>query len=446
MKKRFLALLTLICTLFCFLAAVGCGQEEMVDYASQVSLDMSSNTIKQEVTVELYIDGDTTHFKVPKSAQHPRGILKARYLAVNTPESTSKVEEWGKKASNYTRSKLESATSIIIETDGKDWAVDSTGERYLVWVWYKSSETDVYHNLNLELLQQGLAVGSKAAECRYGEIAVKAIDQASRFKLHVHSDEKDPDFYYGTAREVSLKEVRLNAASYVGSRVSFVATVTQYSENGVFVEEYDKETGVYHGIQVYYGFDNDIVRSGILTAGNRVHVAGIVEYWEAGKSYQISDIKFDAFEPDNPEYLYLIEDEQPIAYTELTAEQFLGKTTVTVINDAGEEEAKELPFAQVCVNTSVSMKNLYVERAYTTANEGDNDGAMTLTCKVDGKTITVRTTKLYNPDMSLITQDAYVGKTIDVKGIIDTYNGEYQIKVFAVGDIIVQADESAEQN
>ena len=85
------------------------------------------------------------------------------------------------------------------------------------------------------------------------------------------------------------------------------------------------------------------------------------------------------------------------------------------------------------------MKNLYVERAYTTANEGDNDGAMTLTCKVDGKTITVRTTKLYNPDMSLITQDAYVGKTIDVKGIVDKFDEEYQIKVFFLGAITIHS-------
>ena len=444
MKKRFLALFTLICTLLCLFTTVACSQE-MVDYASQTKLDMSSNTIKQEVTVEMYIDGDTTHFKVPKSAEHPRGILKARYLAVNTPESTGKVEEWGKKASNYTKTQLKNATSIIIETDGSEWAVDSTGERYLVWVWYKSSETDVYHNLNLELLQQGLAVGSKAAESRYGEIAVKAIDQASRFKLHVHSEEKDPDFYYGEAREVNLKELRLNVQSYTGDRVSFIGNVTQYDSQGVYVEEYDEETGMYFGIYVYYGFDAIIASSDILTPGNRVHVAGVVSYWEAGNNYQISDVKYDVWEPDNPEYLYLIEEGKETAYTELTAEQFLGKTTISVEED-GEEVAKELPFAQVCVNTSVSMKNLKVVDAYTTDNDGDNDGAMTLTCTVDGKTITVRTTKLYNPDMTLVTQDKYLGQTIDVVGIIDVYNGEYQIKVFDVSHITVQADQAAEQN
>ena len=85
-----------------------------------------------------FVDGDTTHFFVPSSVM-PGGVLKARYLAVNTPESTGKIEEFGKKASNFTKEKLSSAVSIIIESETASWNPDSTGDRYLVWVWYKPS-------------------------------------------------------------------------------------------------------------------------------------------------------------------------------------------------------------------------------------------------------------------------------------------------------------------
>ena len=119
-----------------------------VDYAASVKLNMSSETVKQEVTVKTFIDGDTTHFHVPADVMKT-GVLKGRYLAINTPESTGKIEEYGKAASRFTKEKLSAATSIIIESDTADWNADSTGERYLVWVWYKTADTADYRNLNI---------------------------------------------------------------------------------------------------------------------------------------------------------------------------------------------------------------------------------------------------------------------------------------------------------
>ena len=75
---------------------------ETVDYAAQVRLDMSSETVKQEVTVKTFVDGDTVHFHVPETVMET-GVLKARFLAINTPESTGKIEEYGKKAAVFTK-------------------------------------------------------------------------------------------------------------------------------------------------------------------------------------------------------------------------------------------------------------------------------------------------------------------------------------------------------
>ncbi len=406
---------------------------EFVDYVSQLKLDMTSNTNKIEVTVKQYIDGDTTHFNVPTSVS-ANGILKARYLAVNTPESTGKIEEWGKKASNYTKEKLKSATSIYIESDDDNWNVDSTGSRYLVWIWYKTAEDEDYRNLNLELLQEGLAIASNSANNRYGEYCMNAINQAKAHLLYVYSDEKDPDFYYGEYQEVTIKELRTNPEAYVGTKVAFEGIVSKNTgDNGVFIEAFDEETGVYNGIQVYYGFSFSGLS--ILKPGNKVRMIGSMQYYEAGGTYQISDVKYSAFEDVT---IKKLESGIDVAFTEIDAETFLnGKVSVTVMVD-GEETIKDFKYAELTLNTSVSMKNLKVEEVYTTNNGGSSDGAMTLTCSVNGERISVRTTVLTDDNKNVITASAFEGKTIDVKGIIDYYDGSYQIKVLSIKDINIQ--------
>lgn len=440
MKKRILSFLLLICMIF-GIAACGDSSDDsskFVDYAAKITLDEDSETKKMEVTVKNYIDGDTTHFNVPTSF-NDQGILKARYLAVNTPESTGKIEEWGKKASNYTKTKLQTATSIILETNGDKWEKDSTGDRYLVWVWYKSASMTEYRCLNIELLQEGLALGSKAGDTRYGETCTKAINQASNLKLHVFSNEKDPDYYYGAAIEIDLKELRTNIDQYTGARVAFEGYISQYSNQGVYVEKYDEETDMYYGVYVYYGFFLSSFGQKILVEGNHVRIVGNVQYWETGDSYQVSDLTYDPFDLTNPNNIQLLDNEyHPVANPETTAERFFGKVDITTEGEDGEPVVTQRNYKDLALNTSICMKNLKVVDMYTTNNGGDNDGAITITCTVDGKTITVRTAKLYEDDDAnnpMITEDYFKGKTMDVVGIIEYFDGDYQIEVHELKDI-----------
>ena len=63
---------------------------------------------------------------------------------------------------------------------------------------------------------------------------------------------------------------------------------------------------------------------------------------------------------------------------------------------------------------------------------------MTLTCRAaDGSMIDVRTTVLKDASGNIVTASAYMGKTIDIKGIVDYYSGSYQIKVFSTDHITV---------
>ena len=84
-----------------------------------------------------------------------------------------------------------------------------------------------------------------------------------------------------------------------------------------------------------------------------------------------------------------------------------------------------------------SMQGLYVSSCYTTHNGGDNDGAMTLSCVVDGQTIDVRTIVLYDQNGEMLTASAFEGRIIDVVGIVDYFGGRYQIKVLSAQDIVV---------
>lgn len=441
---KLLAILLLLCIAASTLTAcdeilglLGLGSDP-VDYAGSVVLDWTSDSAKCEVqSVKTYIDGDTTHFYVPTSV-NSAGFVKARYLGIDTPESTGKIEKWGKAASKFTRSKLESAVSIVIESDDANWNVDSTGDRFLLWIWYQPAAGAEYRNLNIELLQEGLAIANKSANNRYGEICMKAIQQAKELQLHINSNDVDPDFFSGDAIPVTLKELRTNAKTYEGSNVAVEGVITKMYNNGAFIESYDEETGLYYGFYMYFGFNLDGFALEMLSIGNEVRVVGSVQYYEAGASYQISGILYNVRKPDDPNNSKLLSEGNSPAYVELDPVQYTGGKVSIVVNEDGEEVMKEFSYAELALGTSVSVKNLVVTKVYTTTNEDSSQkGAMTLTCKVDGVTIVVRTSVLKDASGNVITAEYFNGKTIDVLGIVDSFEGEYQIRLTTLSDVTV---------
>ena len=415
---------------------------EWVDYAAEAKLDMSSNTAKQKVTVKTYVDGDTTHFNVPSTIA-AGGTLKARYLAVNTPESTGQIQEWGKKASGFTRSRLESAEEIYIESEDGNWNVDSTGSRYLLWIWYRPSGTTEFRNLNVELLQEGLSVASSYGGTRYGEICEKAIQQAKNNKLHMHSGEKDPDFYYGAAVPLTLKELRTNIEFYNNMKVAFEGVVSYNNAQTAYVEEYDSETDTYYGMSVYYGYNLNGAGLEVLTPGNRVKIVGSVQYYETGGTWQVADIEYSVMRPDDPDNIALISSGHEPANRLTSGDKFKnGKMDIEVPVEMGSEETtvKTFDYGNLILSTSISMENLKIEKISTTTNEDSSmKGAMTFTCRTtDGMIVSVRTVVLYDSNNVVITKDKYEGRTINVKGIVDFYTHTgYQLKVFTADDITI---------
>ena len=444
---RWISLLAVLCMLVACMA--GCGEKpdsqgddsanSFVDYVEKTKLDLNSNTKKLEVTVHAYIDGDTTHFNVPHDIAE-NGILKARYMGINTPESTGKIEEWGKKASTFTKEKLMNAAAIMVESDNDQWNLDSSGGRHLVYVWYKPTADADYRNLNLEIIQNGLSISCGTVNDRYGQEATNAFQQAKRERLHVFSGEKDPGFYYGDAYELDLKGLRTNIALYDNSKVAFEGVVTRNNNNSVYVEEYDAETDMYYGMSVYYGFETGALLNN-LAIGNRVRVVGTVTYYETGGTWQVSGLSFREFKPSDPSNTIVLSTGHTAGNKETDPAMFAdGKMDVEVLTSLEDDvtETKTFDYADLIMSTTISMKNLTVFDVYTTHNGGDNDGAMTLTCRAeDGTMIDVRTIVLRDADGNMKVESDYLNKTIDVVGIVDYFSGAYQIKVLTAGDITV---------
>lgn len=403
-------------------AAVSAQAEGMAgtDYAAAVRLNRQSETLKQEATVLSFVDGDTTHFSVPDSVV-PGGVLKARYLAINTPECTGKIEEYGKAAAAFTREKLESADSIVLESDDGNWNLDSTGGRYLVWVWYRPAGEAEYRNLNIELLQNGLAVASAASRNRYGETCVSAISQAKQQKLCIYSGQKDPDYYYGDAIELTIRELRENPAAYQGKKVAFSGNIIMNYAGSVYVEQYDPETDTYYGMPVYYGYNLSGAGLDALSVGNETRIVGSFQYYEGGQTWQVSDVKYRMMKPDDPGNLKKLSDGHVPAYPLLTAAELQEKRAQTALAASARLEGLQVVSVDVLES-----------------DDADKNGALTLHCLQDGVALDIRTLPLRDDLGTLVGRDAFLGKTIDAQGIVESYEGECRLRVFSLSGISVQ--------
>lgn len=105
---------------------------------------------QDRVTVQLdkCVDGDTAWFIFQGKRE------KFRFLAINTPESTNKIEEYGKESSKYTCDALTNAKKLEIEFDPKSDEKDKYN-RYLAWIFVDN-----------ELLQKKL-IENGYAEIKY---------------------------------------------------------------------------------------------------------------------------------------------------------------------------------------------------------------------------------------------------------------------------------------
>lgn len=132
----------------------------------------------EKITVKLdkCVDGDTAWFYLNDEE------IKTRFLAIDTPESTNKIEEYGKEASNYTCKLLTNSKKIEIEYDNNSDKFDKY-DRHLVWVYV---DNNLLQNL---IIEQGLG----EVAYLYGDYSYTSILQDSELiaksnKIGIWSD------------------------------------------------------------------------------------------------------------------------------------------------------------------------------------------------------------------------------------------------------------------
>jgi micrococcal nuclease len=98
--------------------------------AEKEQLEFADTFGMEEVLVSRVVDGDIVELKDGR---------KVRFIGVNTPESTTRTEEYGKEASNYTTKKLEGKTVWL----QKDVSEMDRYNRSLRLIWLEIPKDDM---------------------------------------------------------------------------------------------------------------------------------------------------------------------------------------------------------------------------------------------------------------------------------------------------------------
>lgn len=261
-----------------------------------------------EVQVTRYVDGDTAMFKTSTGE-----TFTTRYLGINTPESTYRIEPWGFAASKENKKLLsecvENGGKIVLQAEPTDGRTDSN-DRYLAWVWLIDKNGDS-RLLNLELAELGYAYVKCDTNALYYQSLLNSIQSLVQAKVRIYG-EKDPSYDYNKEGvEMTIKEVRekygtpeqIEAYSKGGETTStsgelivsgagtlVIVSGTVIRKNGeknAYIQQYDEETGKYYGIYVYGGY-NQISK---LIVGANVEITAKIGYYYG--SLQLTDLTSD---------------------------------------------------------------------------------------------------------------------------------------------------------
>ena len=299
------------------------GVERMLtttDYAPNDADDVFTN----------YVDGDTTQF----TSYNGNYTVKVRYLGVDTPESTSEVEEWGRSASLFNKSILKKAKYVIVQSagsakTGKRAPADLDGyQRSLAYVWYSNEDNPTknsFRNLNLELVYNGYSgfnAPSDDMEESFYNAFFDAYTIAQEYKKHKFSDEKDPNYDYNPAQVLPLdmlydktyyvEHFDPNTNESLGTYSSFCDDKTWYSFDG-YVTRVVGGSAFYIQNKIgdnYYGLYVFTLRTyEPVQVGNWLRVTGVLDYYSG--MYELKGVSYSFFNHEDKDIKYLDENGNP---------------------------------------------------------------------------------------------------------------------------------------
>ena len=423
-----------------------------------------------KVTLKSPIDGDTAHFYNPyKTIEIKTGysnVVKSRFYGIDTPESTGKVQEWGKQASNYTKGILKNANengTIVVTGVNYDHYeaphFDSTGSRYLSLIWVNETKKDCDPSelklLNLMIVQAGLSNVKNVSEVPdFADYMLAAEAQAKTYKLKMFSGELDPLFNYGPYQEADLLDIKYSMIEtmenimeygseldddlknpFDGANLKVYGVVGGFANNTMYISKFysyedgsAKKEGEYAGLNVYTGAAT--IPTKYRRYGTLIAIVGNFSYSEEF-GMQVSGCTFPAGSAKADDESYIVTDEAEIK------KYFGTRTSIETIEDTyGNLNARvangtisngnipdDVLFMPVKSTTEVEVSSVYVS-----ASSGD----FSLTVKevIDDKTLADENfLEIYipftfygdpenHPTEAWNNKSYFIGKRFTVRGIV----------------------------
>ena len=325
-----------------------------------------------EVTLVKCTDGDTATFSTGSQQ------IAVRFLGIDTPESTYRIDPWGKAASAYTCEKLTNASTIVLEAG--DELQDGYG-RYLAWVWYDG------RLLNLELIEQAFSNAKGTTGTKYEDIVYSAELSAQGTDKRIWG-ENDPDYDYSLEGvQITVEELITNMEDYKGRKIVITGVVAYEVGNSPYLVD-DSGYGIYIYLQE---------NSYKIEPGNEIRIESL-------------DL---TFYPDE----------------ETGSPQLVGvyKRNVELISEGNVVTPRVIPVDDIAVidlGSFVKVENVTVTEIYKSPNTGD----YTITCEDSlGNEIGLHISS--SVTQSEIDTLLAIGSVIDAAGGLSRYNGQYQLEM-----------------
>jgi endonuclease YncB( thermonuclease family) len=358
---------------------------DTTDYVAQthLELDYTGHVFLTEgigpVALKENVDGDTVHFyEKDASGATTSTIVKARFLCIDTPESTGQIEPWGKAASKFTAAQINAAKTIVLSSDYTNYShaalADSTGSRYLSYVWISEEENAPIADLkllNLYIVQEGFSTTKSATTSIYYDFFYAADQEAQCLELHIWSGD-DPDYIYttGVTTTLQLIDERLyydeDAGDYVDydwtdtthNKVAFDCYIAMTYNGNAYAymdaaDLNDPSLTTRYGIYIFAGYRNI---SPLTHVGWELNVVGYVTTFNG--NLQLTGVNYSALYHDDDDITVL--DKTGSAYT------------APVL-------APETASSDAYMNVVVTVNNLHGVTGYGTYADSDGS-AFTVKC------------------------------------------------------------------
>lgn len=273
-------------------------------------------------TAVFHLDGETQSYDNPLGTSHD--YVTVRFLAIDTPESTSSINPWGKAASKYVRSLLENAEGIIVDaTDCKSAyeagsRLDSNGSRWLALVWYCPDGGDAedltqYRSLQLDVIEEcysnytgALSTSRyvysadkekepklrKEYEDQYGSLLMSDVlleaelRMVEKLELRVHGEIDQNYDYSTTPKSLTIAEAYDKMEEYIekGTFVEITGAIVRFVGSNLYITDANGKA-----LYIYMGIDGTSI-SNYFEVGDTLRIRGrLCEY---GGQYQMSGIEF----------------------------------------------------------------------------------------------------------------------------------------------------------